>query len=874
MQQNDLLPGQQAVGRVFAVPASSSDCFPYSFEALRACRPDRTFPPDTIYDSCDTRPISRDADGCPKLAGYTFYRGWLLSDAPNWRVDDGTQWGLVEGGADAKASAAHDMQLMAARCSAQPSCAAFQSIGDSADLLYQLPLPASWERAPASADFCTGIYAKTPQPAACPRIPGYLLTPLMTLDVNASAAAGGAAAGFAPAVGAVPCADCADAAALAVRCDGYTGSGGSCAGFSNYHGLILGTAGRLLTDAPLVPFTSTPCAGLYTRASRVFPSEVEELDRLLCGDAVYCTSQLRYQAVGQSAASAGSSSGSYYVDVSIEVLTDLALPRGLLDPTSGGGLRPLPSLRSLSFRCRDGATLLGGLPLGVVALMPVLQELRVVGCGLGGPLPADLAMLPYLRVLDLSANRFQGPLPKAWGGLSLGYLNLSSNLLSGTLPPSWRRVVSPPWASPPSSVPDQALTPASPPLPPPREWASSMLVADLSANSLEGAIPKDYVHAACVRKELRMQLRGQPRAELMEVLGGGALPTFLLHYNPGVAAWAGRYAFAAADLGGGRQNLCGADRYKISLGVIWGVFGGCLLAVIGYSIVAAVREGRLRQRSGHVFRGPGFGFMTEADFVRGLHSHEAGNDTDSDADGNGADAGSDTSGQRGGCGRASTSTGGGVGGLQRLAVLVDRLWARRWVRRVALLTRVCYLAADVALDIRVTVWLFADGDASASAVCLAFIVVTQAAVSAALWGSLAHHLFSSKLMVAAVYPVLLAVGPALGPLLAFANIRNPDVPIVFWRYLELVEFCVALLQAPAEAVTQSVVYARQNLMGGGMYVDHGLFLTSILLSMGDMLIAAWKLCRYKRGPLRRVLVAVTHLDKSGAAVAAATAPSA
>ncbi len=64
------------------------------------------------------------------------------------------------------------------------------------------------------------------------------------------------------------------------------------------------------------------------------------------------------------------------------------------------------------------------------------------------------------------------------------------------------------------------------------------------------------------------------------------------------------------------------------------------------------------------------------------------------------------------------------------------------------------------------------------------------------------------------------------------------------RYLELVEFCVALLQAPAESVTQSIVYARYNRLGNGMYMDHALFLASIIMSLGDMLIAATKLCRW------------------------------
>lgn len=64
------------------------------------------------------------------------------------------------------------------------------------------------------------------------------------------------------------------------------------------------------------------------------------------------------------------------------------------------------------------------------------------------------------------------------------------------------------------------------------------------------------------------------------------------------------------------------------------------------------------------------------------------------------------------------------------------------------------------------------------------------------------------------------------------------------RYLELLEFCVALLQAPAEAVTQTVVYAQQNRMGGGMYLNHALFLASISLSLCDCLIATCKLVRW------------------------------
>lgn len=72
----------------------------------------------------------------------------------------------------------------------------------------------------------------------------------------------------------------------------------------------------------------------------------------------------------------------------------------------------------------------------------------------------------------------------------------------------------------------------------------------------------------------------------------------------------------------------------------------------------------------------------------------------------------------------------------------------------------------------------------------------------------------------------------------------PNASCLVPRYLELVEFAVALLQAPAESITQSVVYAHHNMMGNGMYLRHGLFLASIILSLGDILIAAVKLCRW------------------------------
>ncbi|PNH07598.1 putative LRR receptor-like serine/threonine-protein kinase [Tetrabaena socialis] len=559
VQSADLRPGQQFAGRVFAVPAATTDCYPYSFKTTRVCGVDRTFPPGKVYGACDGVQVSRDLEGCAKLPGYDFYRGWQLPDALSWSLNDGTQWQAVAGGAGAQQQAARDMPLMAARCSATASCAAFQNTGNSTDLLYQLPTRANWRETGPSADYCAGIYTKSAPSTSCSRVSGYLFVPQYTLDTSASS-------DFSTPAGAGPCSSCGDSAALAVRCDSF-GANGACAGFSNYHGLIIaaqagGAGGPLLADQPLTRFTTSPCAGMFLRAGRAFPQEVEELDQLLCGELVYCTGQLRYSASGQSV---GASTAAYYVDLAVDFLTDFAMPRGLLD-ASGGGLKQLPAVRSLTLRCLNGAAIAGGLPLAVVSLMPFLQELRLQSCALAGALAPELAQLRYLRVLDLGQNRLTGPLPPAWANLTLGYLNLSSNLLTGALPPAWQGILTPRAAPPPPPPPPLAAS-SSPSLSAaaPLRAQAGLLVADLSANRLTGAVDVGYIRGSCVARRLRVQLQGQPRRELMAALGDGGAPTFLLQYNPGVAAWSGRYEYAVADvhdLHAGGVNLCGAYRWS------------------------------------------------------------------------------------------------------------------------------------------------------------------------------------------------------------------------------------------------------------------------------------------------------------------------
>ncbi|EFJ48485.1 hypothetical protein VOLCADRAFT_90760 [Volvox carteri f. nagariensis] len=851
--EKDLLPGQQVYALLFAVQAASNDCSIYQYYATRICRADRTFAP--AYASCETRAVSRDAEGCVKLPGYVFHPGIRLpdSDAHNWRIDDETPWNRLEDATAAQQAAAGDMLLMASRCSALETCAGFQNTGASTDLFYLLPTRDNMTTVDHAAPVtrCHGIYEKSPTQRRCPRISGYLFIPQRTIDAAVSSA-------FAPANSSGPCSTCSNSSALARKCT----VDNDCVGFSNYHGLIIHSAANpdLLSDAPMTQFAMTPCVGMFVRTNSAFPPEVEQLDRLLCGELMYCTTtQLRYHA-------SAPSSTSGYVDLEVDVFSDLSFPRGLLDATDGS-LGSLPTVRSLTFRCHNESMLLGGLPAGLVALTPFLQELRMQGCRITGRLPAQLSQLRYLRVLDLSENALAGSLPSAWSSMTLGYLNLSHNALTGTLPTSWRGVITPQVVAAP---PPPAATAAAPPPITNRSSAaqateagatgplsqSVLLVADLSANDLEGPVDRGFVYDSCVRKELRMQLQGASRGLLPTVAD---LPTFLLHDNPGIKDWAGRYFVADVRGSSGSSNLCGAYGYKIVLGVLWSVFGMCFLAISSWWACKAWKASRDARRG--PFYAADMGGLAPGN-APALASAGAG----------GIEGASETApGSRGivatrnvavrTAAWASMYVAATRDVAARITGVASELWRKRWVRRVTLLARVGYLAADVALDIRVIVWLFNDGDGSYAAVCLAFLVATQAVISAAVVASMSHHLFSSRLVVALLSPLLVVLGPVLGPVLALANIRSSDVPLVFWRYLELVEFCVALLQAPAESVTQSVVYARLNQLGNGMYMDHGLFLASIILSLGDMLIAAVKLCRYKRGPFRRILVALTHLDR-------------
>ena len=70
------------------------------------------------------------------------------------------------------------------------------------------------------------------------------------------------------------------------------------------------------------------------------------------------------------------------------------------------------------------------------------------------------------------------------------------------------------------------------------------------------------------------------------------------------------------------------------------------------------------------------------------------------------------------------------------------------------LLRFAWLLVDVALDIRVTVWLFHDGSRTEGAVCAAFMALAQAAIALVAFANVVPLLLGSLCSMLALSPVM------------------------------------------------------------------------------------------------------------------------
>ncbi len=115
---------------------------------------------------------------------------------------------------------------------------------------------------------------------------------------------------------------------------------------------------------------------------------------------------------------------------------------------------------------------------------------RWVGNGLSGPIPAALAGLDRLTLLDLSANELSGPIPAALARLaSLTLLDLSANELSAPIPPELARL---------TSLTSLYLwqNRLSGPIPPELGNLANLEELSLNDNSLSGRIPSELARLA------------------------------------------------------------------------------------------------------------------------------------------------------------------------------------------------------------------------------------------------------------------------------------------------------------------------------------------------------------------------------------------
>ena len=115
---------------------------------------------------------------------------------------------------------------------------------------------------------------------------------------------------------------------------------------------------------------------------------------------------------------------------------------------------------------------------------------RWVGNGLSGPIPAALASLGSLTLLDLSGNALSGPIPPKLGNLAnLEQLSLHNNSLSGPIPVELRSLTS-------LTLLDLSNNPLSGPIPPELGSLANLEQLSLGGGPLTGPIPPELGNLA------------------------------------------------------------------------------------------------------------------------------------------------------------------------------------------------------------------------------------------------------------------------------------------------------------------------------------------------------------------------------------------
>jgi Leucine-rich repeat (LRR) protein len=159
----------------------------------------------------------------------------------------------------------------------------------------------------------------------------------------------------------------------------------------------------------------------------------------------------------------------------------LTLPLNNLTGSIPASLAGLPNLQVLNL---TGNALTGAIPpeLGTLGS---LQELWLGYCQIAGSLPDQIGGLSSLRRLELPGNQLSGPLPAQVGSLAnLAQLNASGNQISGPLPESLGNLAQ-------LQVLNLTLNPLACPLPATFAQLSALQEAYLAETQLAGPVPQD-----------------------------------------------------------------------------------------------------------------------------------------------------------------------------------------------------------------------------------------------------------------------------------------------------------------------------------------------------------------------------------------------